>query len=238
MTYYIILAILILGQIALTPVFITVQRPGRCFKSLCIKILCSSMFLLAGIVSAAHAGEITEYKKYMLCGLALGFLGDILLHVKSNIFNGLGFLSFLSGHIFYILAFNRVREQGRKFLTGGEIAAVCAIMAAFVLVGIIFKIDLKIAVIPCLIYGAVITVMTVKCFVFGCNLFAAGGIQEKVYSAMLICGSTLFIISDASIAPLIFDDKFKHNYPLKKFNLWTYYMGQLLIALSLNISSV
>ena len=90
----------------------------------------------------------------------------------------------------------------------------------------------------CLIYGAVITVMTVKCFVFGCNLFAAEGIQEKVYSVMLICGSTLFILSDASIAPLIFDDKFKHNYPLKKFNLWTYYIGQLLIALSLNISSV
>lgn len=192
------------------------------------------MFLLAGIVSAAHAGEITEYKKHMLCGLALGFLGDILLHVKSNIFNGLGFLSFLSGHVFYILAFDGAREPGNKFLTGVEIAAACTIMAVFVLAVIVFKIDLKIAVIPCFIYGAVITVMTVKCFVFGGNLFTAGGIQEKIYSAMLMCGSALFLLSDASIAPLIFDDRYKQNFPLKKFNLWTYYIGQLLIALSLN----
>lgn len=238
MKYYIILAIIILGQTAMTPVFITAQRPGRTLKSLCIKIICSSMFMLAGIVSAAHAGEITEYKKYMLCGLALGFLGDILLHVKGSVFNAFGFLSFLTGHVFYILAFDCTRIPDRKFLTGSEILAVCIIIAVFVLVVFIFKIDLKIAAIPCFIYGVVITVMTVKSFVFGCNIFASGKIWEKIYSVMLMLGSSLFLLSDASIAPLIFDDKYKYNYPLKKFNLWTYYMGQLLIALSLNILSV
>lgn len=233
MTYYIISAILILGQFVLTPIFIKAQRPGRNLKTLCIKILCSSMFLLAGIVSVFYAAEITQYKKLMLCGLALGFLGDILLHIKSKIFNGLGFFSFLIGHIFYIFAFDIGREKDRRFITGSEIAVVCAMMAVFAFVVILFKIDLKFAVIPCIIYGLVITFMTVKCFEFGSLTFVNGGINSRINSLMLMCGSALFLLSDASIAPLVFDDKYRHNYPLKKFNLWTYYIGQLLIALSL-----
>ena len=79
--------------------------------------------------------------------------------------------------------------------------------------------------------GLILTLMTEQAVKF-CVLSASGGnLTGGLFAAV---GAILFFISDFTIAALIFGpEKMKQNYPLKCVNIWTYFIGQSLLGLTL-----
>lgn len=233
MVNYIILGALIVAELVFTPIFIKAQFPKPSFKSLCLKMLCSAIFVAIGVVSVIESGAgFSSFQRLILAGLVCGFVGDFFLHVKPKFCFVIGFIAFLAGHVIYICAFSSMRSEG--FFNAIETAAFAVIICIIVTIVINLKIDFKAALFPCLIYGCMITVMFIKACELGIATISAGGALKTIFSSLfLMVGALLFLLSDVVIALLIFDEKYKKMRALKRFNLWTYYLGQSLIALSL-----
>ena len=63
-------------------------------------------FILVGVLSILLAGRFSHYALWILCGLGFSWLGDFFLHVSSKmLYFLLGLFSFLTAHIFYVVAF-------------------------------------------------------------------------------------------------------------------------------------
>ena len=84
--------------------------------------------------------------------------------------------------------------------------------------------------IPLLMYGAVITTMLCKAVVLGVTLIRTCAVYAVPAAIAAICGAALFVASDFSIAILIFNKKYKKSYPLKMFNMATYFLAVLLLS--------
>lgn len=124
-------------------------------------------------------------------------------------------VTFLIGHIFYILtfkpdvSFSRALSNATKFLIG-------AILLFATILGIILlpKLESHLLV-PVLIYMAAITAMTI------CSVLA------NYRTAWISLGALSYLLSDAMIAVNTFVQPFGASALL----IWpTYYLGQLLIA--------
>ena len=76
-TLFIIAAIV---EIPLVALFLKFYWPDRSIKSLTTKIICSLIFVLSGIFASQATGNDTSFATNMIWGLALGMVGDILLH--------------------------------------------------------------------------------------------------------------------------------------------------------------
>ena len=78
-----------------------------------------------------------------------------------------------------------------------------------------------------------ITTMTVKAVSFSVRYLTTGAESGLLLMLTLSLGAVLFVLSDGSIVFLMFDERFKKNIPLKNFNIWTYFIGQALLASSI-----
>ena len=84
--------------------------------------------------------------------------------------------------------------------------------------------------VPLLVYAVVITTMLCKATVMGVA-YAASGASNGVFAAVVaILGALLFVVSDFSIAILMFNEKHKKNLKLKMFNMVTYFLAVLLLS--------
>lgn len=231
----IIYIIAIIATLVCTPFYLQAQRPGRCPKSLALKMVCATGFLTAGITSMYIADNHTRFAVLMLIGLALSWVGDLFLHLwGSKIYQGIGFLGFLSAHFLYISAYTACISDyspDRSFLNTYEIIIIAVCFSAFVIYTLVSKMKLGVLLrIPVYIYGLVISTMLAKaCSLADCALRCEA--PNAVFTAVLaISGAALFLASDFTISILMFDEKQKKNYPLKIFNIVTYFVGQLLLA--------
>ena len=233
----VIIALCAAIQLALTQVFIRLQRTGRSKKSLLTKMICATAFVLIGLCAALYADNTSRFAMFMLIGLGLSWLGDLFLHMLSEkkYWFVIGFFAFLSAHIVYIVNYvraNRIVTDGRAFGLP-ELLAVAAVLAAAIL-ALIFCFRMKLGsviAVPIGLYGLVLTVMAVQAVKFCVLRVSAGDLPGGLCVG---AGAVLFFISDFTIAPLIFgSEEIKKNYPLKCVNMWTYFIGQSLLALSL-----
>ncbi len=229
----ILFGICFVASLILTPFYLEAQK-NKGLKSLTLKMLDSNCFLGAGILAMFIADNHSPFSKYMIIALAMSWVGDFLLHViKPKILNAFGFLSFMFAHVFYIIAYHTAAQSiapGRTFLQpwGYALPVVCIIAYA---VFIVKKMNfIKLGVFASIAYGVVILIMFAK----AADLAVLGlqsGVENAVTSAVLLLGgAALFVASDFTISFLIFDKRFKANYPLKIFNIATYFAGQLLLA--------
>lgn len=233
-----LIAAAILVQCAVTPVFLRAQRPGRCKKSLITKMICATMFVLVGVFASLYGSNTSRFALLMLIGLGLSWFGDLFLHVLSEkkFWFVIGFFLFMSAHIVYIANYiraNRTLSQSGKAvgLVDALIVVGVMIVAAFVY-QFAFRLNLKsVVAVPIAVYGLILTLMTEQAVKF-CVLSASGGnLTGGLFAAV---GAFLFFISDFTIAALIFGpEKMKQNYPLKCVNIWTYFIGQSLLGLTL-----
>lgn len=225
------------------PIFIRAQWPKKCPKSFCWKMISASLFLGYGVFGYLFAksfwGEkfFSRFALYMLIGLACGWLGDLFLHLtalKENpkkIFSGasfgIGLLAFLTGHIFYVLAFTGgIKATGHNVPYWIWIAA-AAMVAVFAVIKFAAKIELGIAAVPVTVYAAVISSMLFSALALAVYFFKYG----KAASIVILCGAVLFVISDATLVVNLFgSEKAKNSYPLKVVNLVTYFLGQMLLG--------
>jgi len=154
----------------------------------------------------------------VVLGLVFGWAGDVLLlKISSPRFFRLGLVSFLIGHIFYIIAMS-------AFARPFNIAALVISIAAAACIGfLLFRIirptvEMKI---PVIAYEAILLSMAI----FALQLFLA---QGSSFGSLVLAGSVCFVISDSTLAYDTFRTGPKYGFFIVMI---TYIAAQLLIAL-------
>lgn len=175
------------------------------------KPLASLAFIWAGV--AAGALEST-YGQWVLAGLVLCLLGDVLLIPleRPAIFRA-GVFAFLAGHVAYSAAFLTQPLDGFG-LVGGAILLVVVVGSVLRWLAGSLPADM---VWPVRVYMVVIGVMST----LACGVTAAGGPWA------VAVGALAFTASDISVAR----DRFvRHDFLNRAWGLPLYYGAQLLIA--------
>jgi uncharacterized membrane protein YhhN len=168
------------------------------------------------------------YTGWMLAGLALSLVGDVLLIPSDNSKAFLaGLIAFLLAHIVYIAAFTRLQSTlNRPAQTLAEIVG--AIVLALI-GGAFYRVmrpGLGKLRLPVIGYMIVISVTVHRALAIA--LVHPGPLAQPM---LILFGALLFYVSDAILGVNKF--RFDGRMPYYKlFNLSSYYAGQLLLALS------
>lgn len=217
-----------LGAISLVlmGLFIYFEHQEKYIQAVILKGAASFCFVVLGYVSW-QIGGATHYGKLIFIGLILGFVADILLNLRfvfekngQKIFIA-GILTFLSGHVLYICALANM--CGPVLICG----AAAAVLTALILKWIFSKITAPKAIkIFGIFYIGAVVLMT--CFAFGALIT-----EPSKRAVMFFIGALLFLISDVVLILNTFGKETKFS--LRITNLTLYYLGQILIALSLQL---
>lgn len=169
------------------------------------------------IATALLTGSLeTTWGSWIVAGLALSWLGDVLLIGQNRAAFLGGLAAFLLGHVAYGVAFY---ERGLD-LRGGLLPTLGGVLVPGVLVGrwLLPRVDTKM-VRAVVIYMIVITAMVAL----------AGGSVAAHGRPTLLLGAVLFWLSDISVAR----DRFAGGtFANRVWGLSFYYGAQLLFALS------
>ena len=238
--FKILFLIALVVEIPLVALFLKFYWPDRSIKSFTIKIFCSLIFVLLGVFAAKETGNNTLYAEYMIWGLALGMVGDLLLHslTKNMLPYILGVIAFLIGHIFYILGLQRAIYT-TAFSKGAFLWYEILIIVAIIVAAVIYAIKAdafkkKGAMAYGLIaYGVVLATMLAKAVRYVIDEIAFGVNDNMFMIALTVgLGSILFVLSDLSLGVILVDDKDTKK-GMRIFNITTYYAAQVLLAASI-----
>ena len=196
------------------------------------------MFVSIGVLSMFISNNFSAYAVTMLIGLVFGWIGDYFLHAKpTDAYFITGFISFLIGHIFYIVAYVRALPvlfpDYKMFNIPELIIGAVIIVTAIILHKVIkLKFTPKIVGAGIWLYFCILTFMFVKATALGYHQWQSGAEGGILPFVVLTLGSFFFVLSDASLGVIIFGGQ-KKNYPLKIFNIITYFWGQIVLASSI-----
>ncbi len=156
------------------------------------------------------------FHSMIIGGLFLGLIGDILLAFKMRFFLP-GLISFLLGHVAYIISFS-----GKPFIIPNLLIAGIASVLSFYVIILFGKISpetRKKMIIPISLYIITLFAMFLSAINYDLN--------DKFHSPLFVIGSALFVISDATLAweRFVIENKFSTLVILS-----TYYAAQILIA--------
>lgn len=221
-------------EIALIPVFLRYCWPKKTKKSLVLKMICSLLFVMIGILAIQIKGDSGIYAKLVLSGLCAGWLGDFFLHVYPHrAFQLIGGTAFLCGHGLYIFAYYRACAAlfpYTRFFSWPELLAFVLLCAVFL--GFLLRcIKLGSAILAILPYAAVIIFMIVKAWSLGIRLLYAGMPGALAVQLLLSTGTVLFLFSDSLLALIEFNNR--KGFRMKAVNIATYYAAQVAIACSI-----
>ena len=208
-------------------IFIAVERAEYYVAADVLKGLASALFVVVGVLGALGSTD-TSYVWCVVAGLALGAIADVLLNLR-YVFVGrkgqlaflVGILVFFIGHLVYVVAL----AQHCKYLLG---CIVVGILFGIVLLIWIFRqitAELVFKIFG-VFYICTIAVMNVVAI---CVVF----VTPTADAGFFACGAILFLVSDILLILNTFGSEQKFSRRIA--NLMLYYMGQLLIALSLQL---
>lgn len=207
--------------LCLAAVFLWQESRKNYVSAVLLKGLASACFVILGF--ALKNGSQTA--NLIVTGLLLGCIADVLLNLryvfekKGQLIFLVGIVVFLSGHVFYLAA----------ILAGARHWLICVvtgtILTALLMMWIFKRITAKKAF---KIFGVVYigAIMLLNCVAIG-NLLAA----PSPFTVIFALGSLLFLISDIVLILNTFGKQTRQS--LRIANISLYYVGQLLIALSL-----
>ena len=211
---------------ALAAAFIVVEHREKFVPAVCLKGAASLCFVILGILGSRLCTD-ARFSKLVVTGLVLGCIADVLLNLrfvfkkKGQIVFLVGILVFLSGHVLYIAALVPHCNNILVYI------AVGIILTALILKWIFSRITAKKAFkIFGVFYIGAIVIM--NCLAFGALLAA-----PSAASVVFFAGAVLFLISDVVLILNTFGSETKFS--LRITNLSLYYIGQILIALSLQL---
>ncbi|MEJ2715752.1 MAG: lysoplasmalogenase [Deltaproteobacteria bacterium] len=192
------------------------ERRGRI---LAFKTPLSILFVVA-VVLQPH--PLPSYYHLLLVGLVLGLIGDVSLALPGERAFMVGLVSFLAGHILYVIAFT-ILTRPSDWMSLGHLV-ILGISA-----GIFFRLRpyLGKMLVPVVLYIIVITVM------LGAALAASRNPQVNAVAAwVLFLGALCFYLSDLFVAR----DRFiVHRFINRLVGLPLYYCGQFLLAFSVGL---
>lgn len=238
----IIFAIACILECVFVPLFLKYSWPEKCWKSFRLKMVCSALFIIAGVCCIFWAGNgLTVYAKWILIGLIFGMLGDLFLHLITDkmVVFGIGLFAFLIGHIFFIKAFgdalNYYFPQAKVF-DWMAIIAVIIVFVGLAIYAVKAKMEFGIALVPVIMYALTILFMFATALQLCFRLFIEGASNDigTIFSVGL--GALLFVASDLTLALILFSNKekkMKENRPIKIFNILTYFAAQILLGTSI-----
>lgn len=235
MKQLLLIAALFISEIFALKHYIKIMYPKIGWNTLLSKSLCSLIFVATAIVAQFYSEGGFAFNT-MIAAFICSFFGDVFLHVYpklgSVIVNyALGGLSFLGGHVLYIVSFVSAEKSfplPENTFAIQIIAAAILCMAVNVLMRV-FGLKLKKFSIPVIIYSFALMIMVVKAVTLGFMFVSSG---KSIVSALAIgVGAVLFAASDIVLA----SDFFTGGKDLKKktANMILYYGGQMLLATSL-----
>ncbi len=215
------MALCILLCLILAALFLSQESKEKYIPAVVLKGLASLCFVVLGLLCA----PASHPARLVITGLVLGCTADVLLNLrwvvkeKGQLVFLVGILVFLSGHLLYLagilpLSANRIF----CFVTG-------AILTAALMLWIFQRITAKKAfkIFGVFYIGAIVLL---NCVAIG-NLASA----PSAFTGLFAAGALLFLVSDVVLILNTFGAETKQS--LRVANISLYYMGQLLIALSL-----
>lgn len=199
-------AIVTLGATGLT----LALEPQSRDRSRIAKMVASTGFIVVAVVAGAFD---TTFGALVVAGLILSWLGDLLLTYRGDRAFLLGLVSFLLGHVAYVVAFV-VRGQSPGWLIAGLIitGALAIVIAPWLLPHVEGAMRG-----PVIAYMAVISAM----------LLTSAGTQGHAADWRILMGAALFFVSDIYVARDRFVTPGRIN---RLVGLPLYYAGQLLLA--------
>ena len=215
MIVFCILCLLLAG------LFIMEENKEKYVTAVVLKGLASLFFVIVG----AMAGDGSHLVKLVLAGLILGCIADILLNLrwvfkeKGKLIFLVGILVFLSGHIVYLAA----------ILPMAQSWVICFVIGIILTAGLMKWIFTKITAEKAFkIFGVfyIGAIVLMNCVAIS-NLVTV----PSAFTALFAAGAVLFLISDIVLILNTFGPE--SEFSLRITNLSLYYLGQLLIALSL-----
>ena len=207
--------------LCLAAVFLLQESKKRYVPAVVLKGLASACFVILGFLLSGGSPAA----KLITVGLLLGCIADVLLNLrmvfpkKGQLIFLVGIVVFLSGHILYLIA----------ILKGAAPLWICVIigviLTALLMKWIFARITAKKAF---KIFGIVYigAIMLLNCLAIG-NLI----VSPSAFTAVFAAGAVLFLLSDIVLILNTFGKETRQG--LRVMNISLYYLGQLLIALSL-----
>ena len=207
--------------LCLAAVFLLQESKKRYVPAVVLKGLASACFVILGFLLSGGSPAA----KLITAGLLLGCIADVLLNLrmvfpkKGQLIFLVGIVVFLSGHILYLIA----------ILKGAAHWWICVIIGV-VLTALLMKwiFDRITAKKAFKIFGIVYigAIMLLNCVAIG-NLI----VSPSAFTAVFAAGTVLFLLSDIVLILNTFGKETRQS--LRVMNISLYYLGQLLIALSL-----
>jgi uncharacterized membrane protein YhhN len=195
------------------------EKQSRTGPILAFKTPLSTLFVAVALI---QPHPIQSYYLWVLAGLVWGLIGDVCLALKGNTAFRAGLISFLLGHILYVVAFAGLTRPS-DWLTVGHL------LIAAVSLGVFYWLrpHLGSMFVPVCLYIVVISVMIAAAWVAFLNLELA---PKGAWALFL--GALCFYVSDIFVAR----DRFvKSQFANRLLGLPLYYGGQFLIAFSVGL---
>lgn len=181
-----------------------------------VKTTLSLLFIFAALIQP-HA--IPRYYHLILLGLIFCLGGDVFLALPQPKMFLLGLVSFLVGHVFYVLSFFMMATI--SLWTGGGFLATIVVSGG---IYIWLKPHLGTMKGPVMAYVIVISIMVIG----ACSILGDTGLSQYG-RIMVFIGAVSFYFSDIFVAR----DRFLKNEFLNRLiGLPLYYLGQFLLAFS------
>lgn len=205
-------------------IFIYVEQQKKYVPAVVLKGTASLFFVLLGILGLSYA-TLPGFAKVVVAGLLFGLIGDVCLNLRfvlekagQKIFLA-GIAAFLVGHILYLAALIPLAAKLWVWLISG------VLVAAALLYWILTSVEAEKAfkIFGVVYIGAVVLMTAVAVGVF---------VTRRTQGSLLyMVGAVFFTLSDII---LIFNTFTKDGKAwMRPANLLLYYLGQLLIALSI-----
>lgn len=204
-------------------IFIWQEKKENYVAADVLKGLASLCFVLLGILCSPG----THTAKLIVAGLVLGCIADVLLNLrfvlkeKGQLVFLVGILVFLAGHVLYLAA---VLPMAKSWLVCVVLGVV---LTALLMVWIFKQITAKKAfkIFGVFYIGAIVLLNCVTVS----NLITS----PSAFTGIFAAGALLFLISDIVLILNTFGSE--SRFSLRVTNLSLYYIGQILIAVSLSV---
>lgn len=201
--------------------FIAIERQEKYVPAVVLKGTASLCFVILGFLASKKG----EGSGLIIAGLILGAIADVLLNLryvfkeKGKLAFLAGILVFLSGHIAYLAAV--FPDCAHKLII---------VIAAVILTALLMKwlFTMITAEKAFKIFGIVYIGAIV---LLSCTAFANLIIEPSTFRLIFFAGALLFLVSDIILIINTFGSV--SRFTLRVTNLILYYIGQIMIALSL-----
>ena len=205
----------------LAALFLSLEKKEKYVGAVVSKGLASLCFVILGLLNAG--GD--SLSRLVVIGLALGCIADVMLNLryvfkeKGQLIFLVGIVIFLAGHIVYLAA---VLPLCKAWLW---VVVIGVILTAALMMWLFTKISAKKAF---KIFGVVYigAIMILNCVAIA-NLIA----MPSAFTGVFAAGALLFLVSDIVLILNTFGKETK--FALRVTNISLYYVGQILIAISL-----